>query len=72
MHFIKQGKTDVINADPGLKIPGQSLGYLPADPVLSELRIDENIKGKDQEQQREKEPLQYFLKSLQLQRFKQG
>jgi hypothetical protein len=70
VHFIKQGKVDMADGYFGLHITAQPFGYLSGYPVLAERSLNENIQRHNQEEQRQKKPLQYFFKSPQIQSFK--
>lgn len=59
----------MLNTDFRLQIPGKPFGNLSAYPILAIGGLNENIHGCNKEQQCEKKPKQYFLKSLQGQLF---
>jgi hypothetical protein len=66
MHVIKQGKINVLYTDLCLQIAGKAAGNLAAYPVLSPGRLNKNPRSYYNEQQREKEPKQYFSESFQV------
>jgi len=61
MHFIKKRKVYMSYADLGLKIPGKTFSNLAADPILTSGSFNKYPCGYYDEQQRKKEPEQYFF-----------
>ncbi len=53
-----------------MQVTGKPFGNLPANPVLAKGGLNKNIQRYYKEQQRKKEPFQYFFKSPQVQLFK--
>lgn len=58
------------DADLCFQIPGKPVGDFFNDPVLPERSMNKDPQCYNKEQQGEKEPKQYFFKSLQAQQIK--
>jgi hypothetical protein len=69
VHFIKERKIYMPDADPGLQVPGEPAGNLPGDPILAKGSLNKYPCRYYKEQQQSKEPQNYFFKSLQVQGF---
>ena len=59
----------MLDADLGLQIFRKAFSYFLYDPILPKRGLDENIKGKNDEQDGPNKPEQYFLEFLQGQFF---
>jgi hypothetical protein len=70
VHFIEQGKVNMLDSDLCLEVSGEFPGYLPGYPVLAEGCLNKNIQPDDQEEKGQEKPFQYFFKSPQRQLFK--
>ena len=60
----------MLDTDLCLQVAGKPVGYLAGDPVLAVRGLYKYINAYNEEEQGQKEPLQYFFKSPQRQLFK--
>lgn len=60
----------MLDGDFCLQVTGQPFGNLPGHPVLPKRALNKKIQPHNEEEQRQKKPLQYFFKSPQVQLIK--